>query len=297
MTGKSLRLSLGPLVFLAASSMYGQAAAPAPSRRSSPPDSAVPSTLSSPPNSAAPTGYLKGGPTPDILLILPPPPVIGDQRDDLDRAIFKATRSQEGSARWKMAAGDDDYFIPAMLKDFSCSLGAAPNKNNAPRLSAMLTRIAQDSSDVAVGAKSKYARQRPFLVDEGKICVARGGYLETSFDYPSGHATEGWAIALVLAEMLPSRATEILARGRAYGDSRIFCGVHNASAVEAGRLVGASVVSAEHASIQFLKDWKAAQAELLALRKKNPYTSDTCTAEALSVAMSPYAAKPKEPQH
>jgi acid phosphatase (class A) len=191
-----------------------------------------------------------------------------------------------------MAAGDDDYFIPAVLKDFSCSLGAAPNKDNAPRLSALLTRVAQDSSDVAVGAKAKYARKRPFLVDEGHICVARGGYLETSFDYPSGHSTEGWAVALILAEMVPDRATEILARGRAFGDSRLFCGVHNASAVEAGRLVGAAVVSAEHALPKFLEDWKAAQGELFALHKKDPYTSDSCTAEALSVAMSPYTSVP-----
>ena len=266
---KFLKLSLIALVLLAAISAYGQAAAPAPS------------------------GYLKGGPALDILLILPPPPASGDLRDDLDRTIFQATRSLKGSARWNMAAGDDDYFIPAVLKGFSCSLGAAPNKGNAPRLSAMLARIAQDSSDVAVGAKGKYARKRPFLVDAGTICVARGGYLETSFDYPSGHSTEGWAIALVLAEMLPDRATEILARGRAYGDSRVFCGVHNASAVEAGRLVGAAVVSAEHTSETFLNDWKAAQAELLALRKKHPYTSDFCTAEGQSVAMSPYTAVPK----
>jgi acid phosphatase (class A) len=267
---KTLRF-LVPLISLIAARAFGQAAAPAP------------------------IGYLKGGPTPDILLILPPPPVRGDQRDDLDRAIFQATRALEQSAkeRWQMAKGDDDYLIPAVLKDFSCSLGVAPNQDNAPRLSAMLARIAQDSSDVAVGAKGKYARQRPFRVDEGKICVARGGYLETSFDYPSGHSTEGWAIALVLAEMLPSRATEILARGRAYGDSRVFCGVHNASAVEAGRLVGAAVVSAEHTSRQFQEDWKIAQAELLALRKKDPYTSDVCTAEASSVAMSPYASVPK----
>jgi acid phosphatase (class A) len=280
MTNKSLKLGLGPLILVAAICVYGQAAAPAPSRRSPPPDS------------PAPSGYLKGGHAPDLLLILPPAPVGGDMRDALDRAIFKATRSLEGSARWKMAANDDDYFIPAVLKDFSCSLGAAPNEDNAPRLSALLKRIAQDSSDIAAPAKAYYKRKRPFLVDEGHICVARGGYLETSFDYPSGHSTEGWAIGLILAEIVPDRSSEILARGRAYGDSRLFCGVHNASAVEAGRLVGAAVVSAEHALDKFLEDLKASQSELLALRKKDPYTSDSCTAEALSVAMSPYTSVP-----
>jgi len=275
MKKKSSILGLGLLILFAVNCAYGQAAAPGLS------------------------GYLKGGPTPDILLILPPAPVSGDQRDALDRAIFKATRSLDGSpqgkARWQMAAADNDYLAPGVLKGFACSLGVEANKDNAPRLSEMLARVIQDSSDVAVGAKAKYARKRPFLVDEGRICVARGGYLETSFDYPSGHATQGWAAALILAEMLPDRATEILARGRAYGDSRLFCGVHNASAVEAGHLVGAAVVSAEHTTQKFLEDWKAAQAELLALRKKDPYTSDACTSEALSVAMSPYSYVPTAP--
>jgi acid phosphatase (class A) len=273
MKTKCLKLGLGPLILLVASCVSGQAAAPA----------------------AAPTGYLHGRHAPDLLPILPPPPAAGDLRDTLDRTIFKATRSLEGSSRWKMAANDDNYFIPAVLNDFSCSLGAAANKENAPRLSAMLTRIAQDSSDVAVGAKAKYNRKRPFLVDEDHICVPRGGYLETSFDYPSGHATEGWAVALVLAEIVPDRSTEILARGRAYGDSRLFCGVHNASAVEAGRLVGALVVSAEHGLEEFRADLGAAQQELLALRQRNPYASDRCAAEALDVAMSPYSSVPTSP--
>jgi len=268
-TQNSLKV-FGPLILLAASCLFAQAAGPAQA-----------------------TGYLKGGGhAPDLLLILPPAPVSGDMRDALDRAIFKATRSLEGSTRWKMAAGDDDYFIPAVLKDFSCSLRAAPTLENAPRLSAMLARVAQDSSDVAVGIKAKYARNRPFLVDEGHICVPHGGYLETSFDYPSGHSTEGWAIALILAEIVPDRTSEILARGRAYGDSRSFCGVHNASAVEAGRLVGAAVVAAEHASEQFRADLAAAKEELLAVRKRSPYTSDVCTAEALDTAMSPYSSVP-----
>jgi acid phosphatase (class A) len=33
-------------------------------------------------------------------------------------------------------------------------------------------------------------------------------------------------MGLILAELAPERATPILNRGRAYGESRVVCGVH-----------------------------------------------------------------------
>jgi acid phosphatase (class A) len=38
-----------------------------------------------------------------------------------------------------------------------------------------------------------------------------------------------------MAELAPDGATEILVRARAFGESRLVCGVHNLRAVEAGR--------------------------------------------------------------
>ena len=45
--------------------------------------------------------------------------------------------------------------------------------------------------------------------------------------------------------------TQILVRARAYGESRIVCGVHNLSAVEAGRTNASALVAALHGSPQF----------------------------------------------
>ncbi len=53
-----------------------------------------------------------------------------------------------------------------------------------------------------------------------------------------------WAWALVLSEMAPDRADQILARGLAYGEGRAICGVHYASDVEAGPNVGAALFGA-----------------------------------------------------
>ena len=77
----------------------------------------------------------------------------------------------------------------------------------------------------------------------------------------------------------------IMARGRAYGESRIVCGVHNATAVEAGRMTSASTLAAVHAQAAFQADLALARAELAALRA-DPATPrpENCPAEAALVA-------------
>src|ERR1019366_8718556 len=141
--------------------------------------------------------YLLGSAVPDLFLVVPPAPVSGDLRDILDRALFKATRSLEDAARWKLATSDNDYSIPALLTDFSCSLGAAPTPENAPRLTWLLSRTLKDTAYGAAGVKSKYKqRKRPFAVDKGNTCVPRDAEFEASADYPSGHATVSWAFGL-----------------------------------------------------------------------------------------------------
>jgi acid phosphatase (class A) len=105
----------------------------------------------------------------------------------------------------------------------------------------------------------------------------------------------GWAFGLILAEIAPDRAAAVLARGRAYGDSRLFCGVHNASAVEAGRVVGATMVAALHTSKEFRADLAAAETELFALRRTQPYLSESCVDEVMLETMSPYASMPAKP--
>ena len=82
--------------------------------------------------------------------------------------------------------------------------------------------------------------------------------------YPSGHASRGWMIALVLSDMVPEKANALLARGRDYGDSRVVCAEHFPSDVEAGRMVGAAVYAAARADPQFASDFAAAKSELRA---------------------------------
>ncbi|HAC6544645.1 TPA_asm: non-specific acid phosphatase, partial [Salmonella enterica subsp. salamae serovar 48:d:z6] len=57
--------------------------------------------------------------------------------------------------------------------------------------------------------------------------------------YPSGHTAYGTLLALVLSQARPERAQELARRGWEFGQSRVICGAHWQSDVDAGRYVGA----------------------------------------------------------
>jgi membrane-associated phospholipid phosphatase len=205
-------------------------------------------------------GYLDGKPVPNLLQVLPAPPRAGSARSADDRATFRATRALKGSDRWSLAKADvtDDRFTV-----FSCALGMKLDASSAPRLATLFARMS-DGGMVA-RAKRDFAVRRPYLDQPGAICEAKTDHLARNGDYPSGHTVTGWSTALVLAELLPERATEILRRGRIYGESRFICGSHSRSAVEAGFMAGGALVSAWHGSADFRADMTAARAELAAL--------------------------------
>lgn len=232
---------------------------------------------------AAPAGYLAPGSV-DILQILPPAPARGEARYRSDRTIFARTRRLRGTPRWTLAENDVKLDPASMLADFSCAAGIALTPADAPLLTAVAVRSAQDTNHQSSLAKRYYRRQRPYQIDSGPTCQPPPE-LAGSFDYPSGHTTQGWTWAEVLADALPSRATPILARGRAFGQSRIVCGVHNESAVEAGYMTAAATMDAVRSTPAYQHDITAARAELARLAEAGPHPDPArCAAEAAIVA-------------
>ena len=235
---------------------------------------------------ASTTGYL-GATGPDTYKILPPAPVAGTIRFQADRSTFLATRSAKDSPRWSLAIADANE--AAIVKDMSCAIGMELTPDKAPKLTKVLMTMRFDVRRAVNTPKDIYKRQRPYLIDEGPICVEKTDGLAASPDYPSGHTTWGWSVGLVLAELVPDRSTQILTRARSFGESRLFCGVHNMSAVESGRTNGSAVVAGLHGSAQFRADMDAARQELATLRKsaKAPDPA-ACAAQAELIAKSPY---------
>jgi acid phosphatase (class A) len=235
-------------------------------------------------------GYLPADQMPDTGRIALAAPVAGDARDTADRAIFRATRSFEGTPRWVMARSDDDTSTPSMLKAFSCAIGVSLDPQTAPRLTALMMRMSADNLSAATRVKNLYPqRKRPFLVESGPVCLANTTNLANNSDYPSAHTVYGWSWGLVLAELVPGRATDIMIRARAFGESRVVCGLHNASAIEAGRMIAGSVAAALHGNAAFRSDLEAARTEIAGLRAAEPLEkSPMCTAESEMLAKPLY---------
>ena len=233
-------------------------------------------------------GYLTGR-EPDTVLVIPQSPAPGSPRDLADREIFKATRSLKGTPRWNLAQSDATLTLPAILTDFSCAAGVKLDEQDAPALVTVLGKMVPDLVSAYSQPKNLYKRQRPYLRDKGDICVADSPALDASWDYPSGHSTFAWTWGLILADLIPERAGAILGRARAFGESRVVCGVHSASAVTEARGAGSALFATLLSSPAFQDDMQAARAQLAALRgSPNAVAPKACAAEEALTARTPW---------
>ena len=138
----------------------------------------------------------------------------------------------------------------------------------------------EDAGDLATrSAKKHYNRIRPFKYYGVPTCNSKQeGELSTNGSYPSGHTTIGWAEALVLAEINPDRQNEILKRGFEMGQSRVICGYHWQSDVDAARIVASAVVARLHANDEFQRYLAAAKKEFAKLVKAGKVQKSTFVA-------------------
>jgi len=229
---------------------------------------AAPATQRPPvdPSMAAPkptglAGYL--APTAiDGQTVIGPPPALDSPRGKADRTIYLDTRALAGSARWTLATKDNDLWNGGALERYACALGRPIDAKALPATYRLLQRIEADARTVGTPPKQHFNRTRPLIGDTQPVCIKREDWMRTNASYPSGHAMTGWAWGLVLGELAPARASGLMQAGREIGESRVICGVHYQSDVEAGRMLGAAMVSAEHAQPAFREDFAAAKAEL-----------------------------------
>jgi acid phosphatase (class A) len=208
-------------------------------------------------------GYL-GPATLDGKAILGPPPAPDSAYGKADRSVFEETRKLEGSARWKTAIQDNDLWGGGALKRFSCAMGVDISERQTPVAWKILHKIEQDVRTVGTPAKNFYDRKRPLIGNDAPICVPREEWMKTNASYPSGHSMTAWSWGLILAEAAPDKASSVLALAKDSGDSRVVCGVHFVSDVEAGRTLGSAMVARLHAVPEFEADMAHAKRELAA---------------------------------
>jgi acid phosphatase (class A) len=225
-----------------------------------------------------PAGYV------NLIDVLLPAPIAQEPRGVADREVYKITRALKGTSRWQMAVDDVSTDTASMMRGFACAARINMTPANAPKTAALLERASRDALSAANGVRTFYKKRRPFLADPGETCEAQTDSLSLSYDYPAPAATRGWTWALILSELVDDRAAAILARGRAFGESGVVCGVHTMSAVEAGRMAADATMAVTHTEPPYQDAVVAARRELDALRKAStPPSAQACSAEELLI--------------
>ena len=190
--------------------------------------------------------YLKSSEVVDSYKLLPPPPAVDSIGFLNDKAMYEKGKLQRNTPRGKVAY-DDAKLEGEIYK--------------------LVTNLIEDAGDLATrSAKKTYMRTRPFAYFKESTCRPEDEKtLSTNGSYPSGHTSIGWATALVLAEVNPARQQEIIQRGFDLGQSRVICGYHWQSDVDAARIVASAVVATLHTNPNFNAQLAKAKAEFAKL--------------------------------
>ncbi|HLZ18891.1 MAG TPA: phosphatase PAP2 family protein [Smithellaceae bacterium] len=230
-------------------------------------------------------GYLPPDKAPNSMTLLPAPPAESSAAFGADQEAFRTTRALVGTPRWTQAVRDANIDFPEAPKAFSCALDTPITKDDTPNLYMLMHRSWTDAVVATLAAKKKYNRIRPFKLNSERSCTPDWeAKLAKDGSYPSGHTAIGWTWALILAEIAPERADAILSRGFAYGQSRVICGVHWQSDVNAGRVLAAAVVAKLHSDPVFRAQLSAAKKEWAAAKAKGLKPSGDCKAETAALA-------------
>ena len=215
--------------------------------------------------------YLKDSDVASSLDLLPPPPEPGDILFLYDKAQYEWGKMMRNTPRGEQAVQDATLRGDGISNAYSESFGYSINEENTPHLYKLLNNMLQDAGDLATReAKQHYMRVRPYSFFNEHSCLPESeDRLSTNGSYPSGHTAIGWATALILCEINPDRQNEILMRGYEIGQSRVICGYHYQSDVDAARIVASAVVARLHANEAFTEQLNKAKAEFAELKKKN----------------------------
>lgn len=162
----------------------------------------------------------------------PPNPGSPAEADDL--AILRWNQR----TRYPEAVIHSWRFLDRNVNAFDAAVGSDLGKI-APTLTKGLPLFLKKIDAVKDGLKDALARPRPYVrFPELQPCLPT----ETTWSYPSGHATWYYSASLLLADLLPERRERLLQVGRQGGYARSYCVVHYPSDVLASQRL-AEVIS------------------------------------------------------
>lgn len=203
-----------------------------------------------------------GGALPGGEQLIHPVPEAGSSRMKIDQEANARALALRGSPRWQLATRDADLSDGWYGRAFSCAAGVTISAESTPHIAKLLRRAAGDFGGSTGAVKVQFQRPRPFMVNGQPSCTPQDEpLLRGNGSYPSGHSAIGYGTAMVLANLFPDRAARLVARGRAFGNSRWVCNVHWHSDTEEARAFAAATFARLQANAEFRADLDLARGE------------------------------------
>ena len=190
--------------------------------------------------------------------ILPSAPELESVKGKAELLEIKTTVIQVSARARKLAAKDaltkEVTFFADTIQGFDIE--------KLPKTKALFNQVRRTENYEAKVFKNYFMRKRPYVIDATiKTCTATeedGDYAS----YPSGHATMGFSMGIVLAYLIPEKSAAIMDRANLYAENRLICGAHHRSDVIAGQVLGSLVAVQLMQNDEFQKMLQAAKHEL-----------------------------------
>ena len=192
----------------------------------------------------------------NLLDLLPPPPAndSAQMKAELGEILtIQVTRTPEMAARAVADAEENVWRFSDAIDNPKFT------KENLPKFSAFFDRIVETEGAVVDPAKNVWKRPRPHLYSDLVKPIVP---LSKSGSYPSGHATLGTLMGIVLSNMVPEKRAVIMSRAWEYGHNRIVGGIHYASDIEAAHIAGTVIAETIMTHEDYKGEYEAAKAEL-----------------------------------
>ncbi|TGQ92096.1 phosphatase PAP2 family protein [Mesorhizobium sp. M8A.F.Ca.ET.208.01.1.1] len=191
----------------------------------------------------------------DLTMILPPPPAndSAETKAELGEVLtMQVTRTPEMEAR-AIADAEENVWR------FADVMGPNFNKDKLPKFSAFFDRVVETEGAVVDPAKDVWKRPRPHQLSDLVKPVVK---LSSSGSWPSGHATVGTMMGIILSDMVPEKRAQIMARAAEFAHNRIVGGIHFPSDVEMGKISGSVIAAVLLNRDEFTAEYEVARAEL-----------------------------------
>ena len=191
-----------------------------------------------------------------LATLIPAPPA---EESEIAKAEFvelhhiQEARTPEQIKAAQADDAEEDIFI------YKTVLGTGFNAQALPLTAAFSAHIHGDEPIASDQLKKIFERPRPYQLDTTLHPVCKVTTQHNA--YPSGHTLSGYLLAFTLAQIVPEKSAEILARADDYAHNRLICGVHTASDLEASRRVAYAMFGSMLQETRFQQELAAARAD------------------------------------